>query len=372
MKMMRVYSVFASVMVAYILFFHYSQSIEEQVDVASLQSTGDDWKIVVQDTLPDGGSIKLNHDQWLMYFLHWRPLTQERENISVEYARERMLNFWGPDMPFAITSEGGEAEIAGHKAYFIDGSFSNGAVQTRFIVWNCPGTKRQFIADCNINKRRGTRDSLLELQYEISSTISCHGEETVSTNPLLTRKYSSEEFNVSFFIPENWRTYAYTEPEWFPDGQSENNGSLWTLLTDSNRYIDLIWDEDKHRITEALFQECLDKFKNSVWDFEQVTYSMSDFKVDEARKVRNDFVGSGSYRINYRYQEQQGGEIFLYRAYLRNYRNKTYFLMASIISRATWWNRLVDLTPTDDVFDNFLKDEVFPNVSAFRRGMIID
>ena len=372
MNRVRFSIAFIGILFGWIFFMDCEKDIEGPIDLVAFQNTGDDWKVIVQDTLPDGGHIKLNHDHWLMYFLHWRPLSEENKNISVEYAKERMLNFWGPDIPFTITSEGGVTEIGGHQAYFIDGSFSNGIVQTRFIVWNCPETKRQFIADCNINTRRGTSEKLLKLQYHISATISCHGQAVNVDHPSLTQKYKSDKYYLSFCIPETWRTDEYTEPKWFPEGPSDTNGTLWTLLTDSNKYIDLVWYNAEKGISESLFREAVEWFKNRIWDFEQITFSISDFKIDQVRKIRDDFVGTGSYRMNYQYREQKGGERFLYRAYLRNYRDKTYFLIVSIISRNMWWNRPVDLTPSIELFKIFLNDEVFPNIPAFRHGIKFD
>jgi hypothetical protein len=373
MQELRIMGVLVWVILVCSLFYQCARNAGEPVDLAALQSTGDDWKVMVQDTLPEGGHIKLNHDRFLMYFLHWRPLTEENENISVAYARERMLNFWGPDMPFTITSEGGKTEIAGHPAYFIDGSFSNGVVQTRFIVWNCPETKRQFIADCNINKRRGTNDALLELQYEISSTVSCHGEKSVSNNPLLTREYSSEAFNLSFFIPGNWRTYSYPEPEWFPDGHTETNGSLWTMLTDSDKYIDFMWDDNREDISEEVFQGFIEMFKKDTLDFEEVTYTIEDFAMEAIDKKGDYLVGKGSYRYHYDYGERgYSSENFACRAFLWNHKDRAYFLLASIVNKDTWWSRPVDLTPTDEVFNMFLRNEVLPNVPAFRRGIKLD
>lgn len=370
MRIKKELSVLTVIMFVCILIFRCGGRPEEPIDLAALQSTGDDWKMVVQDTLAGVGHIKLNHDHWLMYFLHWRPLVKEKEHISVEYAKERMLNFWGPDMPFTITSEGGETEIAGHPAYYIDGSFSNGIVQTRFIVWNCPETERQFIADCNINKRRGTKDALLELQFEISSTICCHGEDPVSNDPLLTRKYSSEEFNLSFLTPENWRTYPYPEPEWFPDGHTETNASLWTMLTDSDKYIDLMWDDSHKKISVELFEEFIEKFKEDTFKFEGVRYTVEDLHVENVRQKSDFLVGRGNYTYHYDYQGRgYSSEHFLCRAFLRKYKNKPYFLLASIVDKDTWWNRSVDLTPTDDVFNGFLWDEVFPNIPPFHHGL---
>jgi hypothetical protein len=63
-----------------------------------LRSSGDDWT-VKQDTLPDGGIIRLHHDKWLMYFVHWRPLTEERKELSAKYVRNLMLNVHRMELP---------------------------------------------------------------------------------------------------------------------------------------------------------------------------------------------------------------------------------------------------------------------------------
>ena len=350
-------------------FFNCGEGVEEPIDMAAYRGVSDDWNVIKEDSLAGGGFVKLNHDHWLMYFLHWRPLTEEKENISVEYAKERMLNFWGPDMPFTITSEGGETTIGGHQAYYIDGSFSNGVVQTRFIVWNCPETKRQFIADCNINTRRGTSEELLKLQYDISATISCHGQPAHVDHPSLTQRYLSEKYNLSFYIPVTWRTHVYPEPEWFPDGQTETNGTLWTMLTDSDKYIDLIWSDQEKDITEELFQEFIQKFEKDTFEFEKVTYTISDFKIEAIHEKGDYLVGKGSYNYQYQYQGQKGSEHFLCRAYLRNYKNKTYFLLTSMVKKDSMWGKAVDLTPTDDTFKHYLEKEIFPYVKPFSRNV---
>ena len=366
---MKCMVVFAFNAILCLSFFYCGKGVEEPIDLAAYQRVNADWNVIIEESHAGGGFVKLNHDHWLMYFLHWRPLTEEKENVSEEYAKERMLNFWGPDMPFTITSEGGETTIGGHQAYYIDGSFSNGVVQTRFIVWNCPETKRQFIADCNINTRRGTSEYLLKLQYDISATISCHEQPVDMDYPTLTQKYTSEKYHLSFHIPATWRTHEYPEPEWFPEGQSEDNGTLWTMLTDSDKYIDLVWSDQEKEISEEIFREFIEKVKKDTFEFEKVTYTIADFEVEAIHEKDDYLVGKGSYNYQYEYQGRKGSEPFMCMAFLRNYKNKTYFLLTSMVKKDAMWGKPVDLTPTDDTFKYFLEKEVFPYVKPFSRNV---
>ena len=339
---------------------------QEPIDLKGLRSSGDDWKVVEQDTLPDGGSIKLHQDKWLMYFLHWRPLTEEKEGVSIEYARNLMLSFWGEDMPFTLTENFGEIEIAGHKAYFVDGTIYEGAIHSRFIVWNCPETKRQLIADCNINVRRGTPEELLDLQEEISSTVCCHGQPDSVKYPLLKSKFTSEKYNLSFYIPENWRTHEFTDQEWFPGGLNRINGSFWTLMTDSEKYVELRWVNKKGEISEELFSEYITKIgMDSV--VSQVTSKIDSCKVESITAKPGYFTGEGRFEYRLRAGDRQVSKPFRFKALLWNNHGKTYFLLASMVSLQEFWNKEIDLSPTDEIFEKFVQDEVLANTGVFNK-----
>ncbi|RKY86681.1 hypothetical protein DRQ09_05760, partial [candidate division KSB1 bacterium] len=318
------------------------KDVEGQIDLKGLQKTGIEWTVLQFDSTSNNGAIKLHHQSWLMHFIHCRPLTPEREKISVEYTRHLMLNFWGPDMPFELSRNYGETEVAGHKAYFVDGTIMNGNVHTRFIVWNCPETKRQFIADCNINVRRKTPQKLLKLQYDdISHTISCHKNAKIIKSPFLSQKCIWEKYNLSFYIPENWRTEEYVSSEWYPDGMTDTNGSLWTLLTDSEKHIELLWNKNDGEISKSLFYDYIKQIEsnNTIVRKDTLIYNI---------KIRNLFVedliekneyisGEGKFDFVYNISGKKYSSPYIFKVLLWKNKDKSYFLLASIIAIKEFW-----------------------------------
>ncbi|MFB0515143.1 MAG: hypothetical protein ACETWG_00885 [Candidatus Neomarinimicrobiota bacterium] len=338
--------------------------LEEPIDLEGLRSSGDDWTVLRQDTLADGGALKLHHDKWLMYFLHWRPLTTDREEVTSEYVRRLMLSFWGPDMPFTLSDTTGQLRVAGHQAYSVDGTIYEGRIHSRFIVWNCPRTHRQFISDCNINVGRGTAPELLDLQQDITLTIACHGQPTSYEHPRLTQEYVSEAYNLSFSIPANWRTNAYYDEKWFPEGLTATNGSLWTLLTDSEKYVELLWDKAPTALSENLFHQYLQRIESDSV-VARVTSRLVDLEVDSISAREGYLLGTGSFGWQLQSADRQLTRPFLFKAFLWNYRDTTYFLLASMVSLQEFWQIPVDLKPTTAVFNDFLHAELLPNVRAF-------
>jgi len=160
------------------LILNENQEIEKYFNLKGLTETGDDWQVTSVKVNDESGHIKLHQDKWLMYFLHWRPLTEEKKNLSIKYTQNLLLNFWGQAINFELNHIEEEMEINGHKAFFSEATFGKGSIYTRFIVWNCPQTNRQFVADCNINLRRGTPKEMLEVQKLITQTVCCHPQRT--------------------------------------------------------------------------------------------------------------------------------------------------------------------------------------------------
>lgn len=336
---------------------------KEPIDLEGLRSAGDDWTSI-KDKLPHGETIRLHQDEWLMYFLHWRPLTKERKDISIEYVRKLMLSLWGPEMPFTFSENAGEMEVAGHKAYFVDGTIYEGAVLTRFIVWNCPKTGRQFIADCNINVQKGTPQELLDLQKEITLSISCHGQENVREHPLLTKRFTSEKYKISFFLPENWRTNDYNDPEWFPQGMSDTNGTFWTLLTDSEKYLELRWHDRVRKLSNELFNWYIEQMeKDSV--VSNVTLKLINFKVESILPRKDYLIGEGTFEYRLKGSTGETTKPFKFKAFLWTNYGKTYFLLASMVSLRQFWNMPLDLSPTDETFEEFVRDEVLSHTKVF-------
>jgi hypothetical protein len=341
---------------------------EEPIDLDAFRASGDDWT-VRQDTLPDGGIVRLHHDKWLMYFVHWRPLTQEKEDLSPEYVRNLMLNFWGENMPFTLEDAVGQMEVAGHKAYFVDGSIYEGTIQSRFVVWNCPETERQFIADCNINLRRGTPPELFDLQNDITLSISCHGTASVQKHPLLTQAYESRMYGISFLIPENWRTSEYQDTDWFPDGLSRTNGTLWTLLTDSEKCVELRWDNQETEMSPLTFSQYVKRVESDSVVGQAVS-RLEDIKVKGLVGRKRCMVGHGSFQYSVSAGGREVRKPFIFKAFLWNRGDRTYFLLASMASLDEVWGLSVDLAPSDEVLDRFVEDEIIANMRVFDRDCL--
>ena len=357
-----------SVLMTYVFSGHCARTSREPIDLQALRSSGDDWT-VRQDTTADGGVIRLHHDKWLMYFLHWRPLTQERKQLSAEYVRNLILNFWGSDTPPTLGQSVGEMKVAGHQAYLVDGTSSDGAIQSRFIVWNCPETGRQFIADCNIDLKKGTPPELLDLQKEITRSVSCHGAANVQKHPLLNRLYASRMFNLSFRTPESWKTEEYWDSAWFPNGMTPTNGTLWTLLTDSEKYVELRWQDRQSEISTGLFNRFIERIQNDSV-VSETTLRITDIKIRGT--IANDecIIGHGNFTYHLRAGDREVTKPFRFSAFLWNHQERTYFLLAGMASIQEFWGISPNLAPTDETFNRFVKEQVLANTRVFDKRYI--
>jgi hypothetical protein len=339
------------------------QDAPSAVDVARLNRHGENWKIIDQKGNPQKGSLSLHHDKWLMYFLHWRPLGEEQREVSLEDARKLLLSFWGSNMPFTLTGNEGQLTVAGHPACFVEGTIYNGAVRTIFIVWNCPQTGRQFIADCNINQARGTATSFLDLQRQIALTTCCHGQTISVDNPLLIQEVKSDKFNFSFRIPPDWRTREFPSPKWFPTGMTLTNGTLWTLLTTSEKHIELAWDQSDLALTDEHMEFFLNKLRQNPIQIDGLTMNIKGLRLEEVRFEGGRLIGNGVYK----YVTQVGGkelEIpYIFRAFLWKDGPRTNFLLASMAALKEMWQIPNDLTPSPEMIDRFVREEVLPAVA---------
>lgn len=306
----------------------------------------------------------MHHDKWLMYFVHWRPLTEEREQLSSEYVRNLMLNFWGPNMPFTLSENVGEMEVAAHRAYSVDGTIYEGAIKSRFIVWNCPETKRQLIADCNINVGKGTSPELLELQNDITLSVSCHGTANVQKHPMLNHLYLSKMYNLSFRTPESWRTSEYWDSERYPNGMTPTNGTLWTLLTDSDKYVELRWTNRRSELSTGLFNQFVAQIESDSV-VSGTALRITDIKIRGMVAREECIIGHGNFSYNIRAGDREITKPFRFRAFLWTRGQKTYFLVAGMASLEEFWGISIDLSPTDETFNRFIQDEVLANTRVF-------
>ena len=346
-----------------------AQTVDDVVDLSTLRQSGEDWRIIDQD-VGEEGHIRLHSRQWLMYFLHWRPLTDRNRDLTEEYVRNQMLNFWGQAMNFELKNIDGETEVCGHPARYTEGTVMNGNVYTRFIVWNCPETGRQFTADCNINLRLKTPMALLDLQRLITGTICCHeGGPVPPASTLLPRRYEYDKWNIGFSLPDGWRTADYPSKEWFPKGPTAESGSLWTLLTDSQKHLELIWRENHGPLSAGLFQDFLGKAAVP-FRVENVDVAMVDMKLDSLREDPGFWQGAGTFCLR---QTAQGKDYFsdyVFRGFLWKEGGHAYFLLGAVIMVREFWGIPNDLSPDAATFDRFWQNQVIPAVKVLPENIL--
>ncbi|MCF7792931.1 MAG: hypothetical protein K9N09_03380 [Candidatus Cloacimonetes bacterium] len=347
-----------------VIIFGCSNSRKSLLKLSDLKTEQEDWELVYADSPTDSGYQKFNHDKWLMYYLHWRPLTEERKNISTEYVRELMLSFWGPNMPFTITSDGGETEIGGHQAFYIDGTLFNEMVRTRFIVWNCLETNRQFISDCNINQTMNTSPDLFDLELEITKTVSSHGQE-VSQNPNLPKLFKSEEFNISFYIPEHWNTAIFPHAGWYPDGVTKDSGSFWTLITDPEKSIEVLW-QPQTELTEENLQKFISKTEETEFQQGELFSSCDSVKISnlniESDLIIADCTQYYTHKQTVQEQEYVWNDHYIGKVFMFNRHKETYLIAATILVNTEVMGVQVNLKPSQKTIDEFIQEKLYGNI----------
>ena len=333
------------------------------IDLEGLRAEGNDWVILLSEDTPDGSLIKLYQDKWLMFFLHWRPLTEERSNLTEEYMRDLLLNFWGEDMPFKLEGIEGETAIAGHAARYVEGTIYEGMVRTRFIVWNCPETGRQMIADCNINQRLKTPEEYLQTEYDIVAAISCHGQPVLEIEGMEVQHL--EEFQLDFPIPPEWRTNVFTNEKWYPDGPSLTNGTLWTLPTDSQKYVVMqVWNDPKEP-DAGLLNEWLAGLEGSDYtQNEQMQVKLGKAEIGETKEGSGLVEARLTMPFLSTYRGQEASEDYISVAYVWLDGTKTYALLAGMVAMMDVWGKPTDLTPSEETFKGFV-DTILANVKPW-------
>jgi hypothetical protein len=335
------------------------------VDIRGLRSGGDDWQVVGIEESAAGVTVWICQDKWLMYFLHWRPLTPERQELTEDYATDLLLNFWGEDMPFELAGRGGEIVVAGHQGRYIDGTIYDGAIRTRFIIWNCSQTGRQLIADCNINLGLGTPRKLLRKQFEISEHISCHGQ-PLAEIPNGYRAEHWDQFQLEFYVPSAWRTHEFTSTTWYPDGADIHHGSLWTLPTDSHKFIVLSVKRERQAPDDAMLSSWLKTLEgdniSSNDRVETTVASVARGKVDRKGDV---LVARVDVTMASTYQEQTDTDPYSSMAVAWRNGDRNCYLLAGVVSMSEVWKRATDLAPSDTLLLDYMRGEVLPNIRAF-------
>lgn len=332
------------------------------IDLARLALPGEDWEVLREEADAAGGSIRLHLDRWLMYFTHWRPLDEERSNLTPESARNTLLTFWG-NMPFTLTGEEGEMEVSGHPARYVEAKLRE-TVHTRFIIWNCPESGRQLIADTNINIRMGTPAGLLDLQREMAISTSCHAEHLPEDAGFPGGRIEFPRFGLSFAVPEDWRSREYPDPDRYPEGLTAVSGSLWTLPTDSRKMIERHWREDRRPIDRALMNEYLSLTATSSTTATGTVLSVGAHRIDRYHMTSGYLEASGSFDMGSRAEGQEWTDPYRFHAYLWRQGGQVHILVASIIAIRDMWGIPNDLGPSPELFQRFLEEQVCPSLEA--------
>jgi hypothetical protein len=224
-----------------------------------LEDVGWQWKEEDTTGTPEKGEITFSDSKWLMYLVHWGPI--QTKKITVDYVKQRMLNMWG--VKFEFTGKEGEMKISGHNAAWAEAYGTNKIFYTRFIIWNCLESGREFIADTNYNLRLKTPEADFEKERLSAKTICCHEGANPETIPDLTQKFSSEHYKLSFYYPEEW--FMFESPFYVPFPEYEGirdqkMGSLLALQSDQNISVTLKWhplEEKKEEIVMGVDQQIL-------------------------------------------------------------------------------------------------------------------
>ena len=258
-----------------------------------LEDIGWQWRDEDIKGTQEKGEITFADAKWLIYLIHWGPI--QVEEITVNYVKERMLKMWG--VPFEFSGKEGKAKMAGHDAAWVEAYGTNKMFYSRYIIWNCPQSGREFIADTNYNIRAKTPEDDFETEMRSTRTVQCHPEARVEHFPDLTNRFRSEKYGFSFYYPERW--FMFDSPFYVPfpeyDGvRSHKMGSLLGLCSDRAVKVTLKWaqiDESQQEeqvmgIQQKLMESLINEIK-SYADVESIqNYGMENFKVDDKKITR--------------------------------------------------------------------------------------
>jgi len=205
-----------------------------------LPAAGWTWNTQGIQGTPDSGKAAFSRQKWLMELIHWGPV--QTDALTVTYVRNRMQTMWGVN--FEFTGAEGKTQISGHPAVYVEAYGPNRAFFTRFVIWNCPESGREFIADMNYNLMLKTPAADFETELRVAKTTGCHPGAPRERFPDLTSHWESDKNLLTFDHPERW--FFFDSPFYVPFVQYEGVrdrriGSIMGLCSDQNMEITLMW-----------------------------------------------------------------------------------------------------------------------------------
>ncbi|MCP4569451.1 MAG: hypothetical protein GY841_17890 [FCB group bacterium] len=190
----------------------------------------------------DSGTFSASVTKVIYYFLHWGPI--EVPEVTEDYVRDRIPKIW-PGEGLQVLSVN-DTIVAGHPAYFAEVLPQRDFYRAFFLIWNCPESGRQFIADMNYNVRFHTPRAELEAEFATTyHTLACHSGAETKEFPDLVKRFDSHRFGISFDHPLHWfvfeNPYGVPHPE-YRGMRNKEIGSLLANLQDMTTDIFFKWE----------------------------------------------------------------------------------------------------------------------------------
>ena len=190
----------------------------------------------------DSGTFSAYSTKVIYYFLHWGPI--EVPQVTEAYVRERIPKVW-PGEGLQVLSVT-DTTVAGHPAYFAEVKPQADFYRAFFLIWNCPESGRQFIADMNYNVRYHTPRAELEAEFATTyHTLACHPGAATNELPDHVVRFDNRRFGLRFDHPLHW--YVFESPYGVPHPEyrgrrNKEIGSLLAHLQDRTTDIFFKWE----------------------------------------------------------------------------------------------------------------------------------
>jgi hypothetical protein len=325
-----------------------------------LQDYGWQWKEEDIKGTKEQGEITFSDTKWLMYLIHWGPI--QVPEITIDYVKNRMLKMWG--VQFEFTGKEGRTKISGHEAVWVEAYGTNKIFYTRFIIWNCPESGREFIADTNYNLQVKTPEEDFETEFRSAKTVRCHEVAHSESFSDLTKIIESRDYGFSFCIPDRWFMFESSYYVPFPQYEGIRNdkmGSLLGLCSDQNISVTLKWypleesqeEEQVMGIQQETRRLLLEEIKSQK-DIENFqNHGMENFEVDRIKVSR--IWGACDFK---EFENQNANEFYtgkgIYQAARWNLAKARKKIVVILLTRQYRYGTAVS-SPVRGVHDTFLK-----------------
>ncbi|MFH1842180.1 MAG: hypothetical protein ABIF77_03155, partial [bacterium] len=159
-----------------------------------------------------------------------------------------------------------------------------------------------------------------------------------------------------------WHTDEFPSRNYYPDGLSGTDGSLWTLTTDSGKHLELHWREDSRAVSAELLTEYLGSLTTETAIPDSLVTWSDSLHLDKTWQEDQRIVAEGSFRYHTRAGGQDDNESFRFRAFLWREGEQVKLLLAGLVAIQDIWGAFKDLTPTPETFERFVAEQAWPAI----------